>query len=294
MITISKRSLLLALVSVFTVFFIIPAQAADNADTVIPEIQSIDVAVTFLGTSLTAESNLKVKVHTNSITAWYTSYVEAFSRSVLEEPCAPVSIWGLNFLKSDGTARLVSRTQVSDGFIETWYGVKTITAFNDKPWCAGTYRFLQLGIYDEATSHRMSVSYRCIVNQNICNKSYDNSYIDFLNKELYVLTVDSNVWEAVPSVAKCPRYKPVISPGDRNDSFLACNQVIDPRKLDLNISQSQISAAKDKAAADKAAADKAAADKAAAKKLTITCTKGKAVKQVSGQFPKCPVGYKKK
>ena len=51
----------------------------------------------------------------------------------------------------------------------------------------------------------------------------------------------------------------------------------------------------DKAAADKAAAEvKAAADKAAAtKKSTITCTKGKMIKKVSGIKPKCPAGYKK-
>jgi len=30
------------------------------------------------------------------------------------------------------------------------------------------------------------------------------------------------------------------------------------------------------------------------KKITITCTKGKVVKKVSGTTPKCPVGYKKK
>ncbi len=57
-----------------------------------------------------------------------------------------------------------------------------------------------------------------------------------------------------------------------------------------------------KAAADKAAADKAAADKAVteaatraaqdAKKLTITCTKGKVKKKVTGEIPKCPKGYK--
>jgi hypothetical protein len=68
-------------------------------------------------------------------------------------------------------------------------------------------------------------------------------------------------------------------------------------------------AAADKAAADKAAADakaavdraaaeaKAAADRAAtqaaqdAKKLTITCTKGKTSKQVTGETPVCPKGF---
>jgi hypothetical protein len=54
-------------------------------------------------------------------------------------------------------------------------------------------------------------------------------------------------------------------------------------------------AAADKAAADKAAADKAAADKASlAKKATITCTKGKVIKKVTGVKPTCPAGYKKK
>ncbi len=56
------------------------------------------------------------------------------------------------------------------------------------------------------------------------------------------------------------------------------------------------STAADKAAADKAVADKAAADKAVAdkKKTTITCTKGKLIKKVSGTAPKCPSGWKKK
>ena len=57
-------------------------------------------------------------------------------------------------------------------------------------------------------------------------------------------------------------------------------------------------AAAEKAAAEKAAADKAAADRAAvqaaqdAKKLTITCQKGKVKKQITGESPKCPSGYK--
>ena len=38
----------------------------------------------------------------------------------------------------------------------------------------------------------------------------------------------------------------------------------------------------------------AAAKPAAAKKITITCTKGKLIKKLSGTNPKCPVGYKKK
>ena len=38
----------------------------------------------------------------------------------------------------------------------------------------------------------------------------------------------------------------------------------------------------------------AAAKPAAAKKITITCTKGKLVKKVSGTTPKCPAGFKKK
>jgi hypothetical protein len=33
---------------------------------------------------------------------------------------------------------------------------------------------------------------------------------------------------------------------------------------------------------------------AVAKKITITCTKGKLIKKLSGTNPKCPVGYKKK
>jgi hypothetical protein len=62
-------------------------------------------------------------------------------------------------------------------------------------------------------------------------------------------------------------------------------------------------AAAEKAAAEKVVADaKAAADRAAAdaatraaqdaKKLTITCTKGKVKKKVTGEIPKCPKGYK--
>lgn len=35
-------------------------------------------------------------------------------------------------------------------------------------------------------------------------------------------------------------------------------------------------------------------EKAVTKKITITCIKGKQVKKVSGQAPKCPKGYKKK
>jgi hypothetical protein len=38
----------------------------------------------------------------------------------------------------------------------------------------------------------------------------------------------------------------------------------------------------------------AAAKPAAAKKITITCTKGKLIKKLSGTNPKCPAGYKKK
>jgi hypothetical protein len=38
----------------------------------------------------------------------------------------------------------------------------------------------------------------------------------------------------------------------------------------------------------------AAKPPAAAKKITITCTKGKLIKKLSGTNPKCPVGYKKK
>ena len=34
--------------------------------------------------------------------------------------------------------------------------------------------------------------------------------------------------------------------------------------------------------------------KTTVKKITITCTKGKAIKKVSGKTPKCPAGYKKK
>ena len=33
---------------------------------------------------------------------------------------------------------------------------------------------------------------------------------------------------------------------------------------------------------------------ATAKKITVTCTKGKLIKKVSGTTPKCPTGYKKK
>jgi hypothetical protein len=51
----------------------------------------------------------------------------------------------------------------------------------------------------------------------------------------------------------------------------------------------------EKALSDKAAADKAAADKAAlGKKSTVTCSKGKLIKKVTGLSPKCPSGYKKK
>jgi secreted trypsin-like serine protease len=55
-------------------------------------------------------------------------------------------------------------------------------------------------------------------------------------------------------------------------------------------------AAEAKAAADRVAAEaKAAADRVAAeKKTTITCVKGKLVKKVRSQKPKCPSGYKKK
>ncbi len=56
-------------------------------------------------------------------------------------------------------------------------------------------------------------------------------------------------------------------------------------------------AADAKAAADRAAADaKAAADRAAAvqKRVTITCTKGKITRKVSGTNPKCPSGFKKR
>jgi hypothetical protein len=51
-----------------------------------------------------------------------------------------------------------------------------------------------------------------------------------------------------------------------------------------------------KTAAAKVIADKAVADKAVAvvKKTTITCVKGKLVKKVTGDKPKCPSGYKKK
>jgi hypothetical protein len=33
---------------------------------------------------------------------------------------------------------------------------------------------------------------------------------------------------------------------------------------------------------------------AVAKKITITCTKGKLIKKVSGTTPKCPAGFKKR
>jgi hypothetical protein len=33
---------------------------------------------------------------------------------------------------------------------------------------------------------------------------------------------------------------------------------------------------------------------AVAKKITITCTKGKLIRKVSGTTPKCPTGFKKK
>ena len=36
------------------------------------------------------------------------------------------------------------------------------------------------------------------------------------------------------------------------------------------------------------------ATKPVVKKITITCTKGKVVKKVTGTAPKCPAGYKKK
>ena len=82
--------------------------------------------------------------------------------------------------------------------------------------------------------------------------------------------------------------------------------------LILNIELSEVIdvvTAKWQEAADKAASDKAIADKAAellaqqtaaaakvaqVKKTTITCTKGKVTKKVTGINPKCPAGYKKK
>jgi len=67
-------------------------------------------------------------------------------------------------------------------------------------------------------------------------------------------------------------------------------------KLDSAITRIKSDAA-DRAAADaKAAADRAAADAKAAIRMrtSITCTKGKVIRKVSGANPKCPNGFKKK
>ena len=71
--------------------------------------------------------------------------------------------------------------------------------------------------------------------------------------------------------------------------------------VDCTSAGAEYKASIDKAAADKAAATKLAADKVAADKArkqsplaTITCIKGKVIKQIKGIKPKCPVGYSKK
>lgn len=52
----------------------------------------------------------------------------------------------------------------------------------------------------------------------------------------------------------------------------------------------EVAAAKERAAAEVAATNEQAAQRA--KKLTITCTKGKQTKKVTGELPSCPSGFK--
>ena len=95
----------------------------------------------------------------------------------------------------------------------------------------------------------------------------------------------------------------VMSAGDTPPSGFIGDAVIrfggasqEPSTQTMPYTKTKAQLAADKATLDKAASEKAPSEKAGGviKRTSITCTKGKIAKKVTGIQPKCPAGYKRK
>jgi hypothetical protein len=262
--------------------FATKASAEDYADARVPQIKFVDIQFISENASVYAISNLEVKVSNNAIKRWRIdiSTPDSYSPSALVKPCQP--FYGAMFETSNRETNKIVKLQ----------GKTLVSSVYDFKYCLGAYQAVGIVLFDEA--HTISLNRECLT--SICTIKYIPKSDPSWN---WVVT--ATALAEAPNQAECPIWKTFKA------MFLACNQQTESlQAIEFRINESFVAdlldkaaadkAAADKAAADKAAADKAAADKAAAvtKKQTITCTKGKIIKQVSGQFPKCPTGFKKK
>ena len=255
--------------------FIAPsvASAPDYADTTVPKILSLSPKVVSQAGLPNIQLELSIRTRKNLAQRVQITFTNTVSRTIFDSPCQG-GIFAGSMEGKSSTSRNINEFELvksqSDGdWVVSDYVFMTPLDDkinqNDVPYCRGKYSVLDIYIEDIA---------RHYVGIGILNEVVGQWARGFGQH--------SNVWDALPSSATCPRY-----PGYPSDATRSvCDVNTEVLSASFQISDSDWA---------KAAADKAAADKAAAlKKVTINCVKGKVTKKVTAIKPKCPSGYKKK
>ena len=247
---------------------------------------------------------------------------EAFSRTQLATLTLPKSIIDIG-TKAFSNIPTLKEVDFSDSFnpmftasnvptvgdiFEGSYSISRIlycgkaTGFYIAPTCEGSRK----AIYDAANSAQSKLLDEEAIDREKAKLAFEKEQNESIQQAIQLALISPN-----PISIKITAENPICPTG-----FI---QTLPPRQSQtaygkVIICQSVVKTAAERAAAEKAAAEKAAAEKAAAekaaaekaaaekaaeqsnvtKKITITCSKGKLNKKVSGIKPTCPAGYKKK
>lgn len=309
-----KIALLIFLILV--VNFQAPASLASEpvySDTSLPKVLNLSVSIIPEEGLPNIQIKTSIRTFKNPAKNVRVTFVSTATRSVLEPPCQ-AGIFTGSVQGALSNPRDINNSDAvgsrGDGdWIITDYVFKS--PLNDKvnqnnyPYCRGGYEFLAMYMEDIAKHYVMISRYNGV----------QGGWASGIGQT-------SNVWDAVPSSATCPRYPgypsdAIRSACDVNVNVLSTTFTLadsDWINATANIKAQQEAEAKAvaetrakaeaelkakqeaeaKAAAELKAKQEAEAKVAALKKTTITCVKGKLSKKITAIKPKCPSGYKLK